>query len=299
MREIKTNLDFGPAAATITLPAHELISHSQHYCVQITQSAKVRNRMTNSEQTPEEVELKQKEESLRQKQDILTERELTLSTLQADLRSFEVEYYLKLGEKYVHIDRLQATLDRLIASRIPQDIFAGTRASESEARARKSANDAESFKERSEKASGTFKPTAELKALYRELAKLLHPDLTLDPNEKVRRNSLMQQVNNAYQTCDLMKLKELWEAEKNNPDNIKGDDIGSSLVRAIRRIAQIEKRIQDLDAELAAIRKTDLFVLFDTVKRAEKNGVSLLDDMSAKLESRVVFLQNQIAQMNQ
>lgn len=254
--------------------------------------------MAGIQQTPEEIELCQKEELLQQKQEILTERELTFFTLEADLHSFEIEYYLKVGDKYVHIDRLQATLDNVLASKIPHDASAKKRAVESNQKAQQSANDAEQFKQRHENKQNKFEPTPELRSSYRELAKLLHPDLTLDPKEKERRHKLMQQINEAYQVGDLQKLKDIYETEKNNPENIKGDDIGSSLVRAIRKIAQIEKRIAELENSLNELRKTDLYILFEAVNKEARKGNDLLEKMSIELESRIAFLQKQIEQAN-
>ncbi len=243
---------------------------------------------------PEELELKQKETLLQQKLNDLTELELSLSTLQADLRSFEVEYYLKVGSKYVELDRLQATLDAVLASKIPSDAKAQKRAAESKAKSEQTSHEAEQFQDVQQNRPDKFQATDELKTLYRELAKLLHPDLTLDPTEKVKRNALMQQINEAYQSCNLKKLRDIWDAEKNNPENIKGDDIGSALVRAIRKIAQAEKRIGEAQEELNQLHKTDLYVLFETVKKEFEKGNDLIEKMSAGLGSQVIFLQNQI-----
>lgn len=254
--------------------------------------------MINKTQTPEEIELAQKENMLQQKQEILTDRELAFSTLQADLHSFEMEYYLKVGEKYVHIDRLQATLDNIIASKAPRDINAKKRAAESNHKAQQSENDAEQYKQLNETKQNKFEATPELKSLYRELAKLLHPDLTLEPKEKQRRHKLMQQINEAYQAGDLKRLNDIWEAERNNPENIKGDDIGSSLVRAIRKIAQIEKRIMELENNIEELCKTDLYLLFGTVQKEFKKGNDWIEQKSEELESRIAFLQSQIDQAN-
>jgi hypothetical protein len=249
-------------------------------------------------QTPEEIELHQKEELLQQKQEILTERELTLSSLQADLHSFEIEYYIKVGEKYVHLDQLQATLDKILASKTPHDVNAKKRTAESDKKAQKSASDFEQFKQLNENKQNKFEATPELKSLYREIAKLLHPDLTLDPGEKQRRHKLMQQINEAYQAGDIKKLNEIWQAEKNNPENIKGDDIGSALVRAIRKIAQVEKRITTIEYDLEQLRKTDLFVLFELVEKEAAKGIDQLKVMAEELETRITFVQNQIERAN-
>lgn len=254
--------------------------------------------MTTVNKSPEELELHQKETWLQQKLDELTELELSLSTLQADLHSFEVEYYLKVGSKYVELDRLQATFDAILASKSPSDTKAQKRAAESRAKSEQTAHDADQFQDIQQNIPEKFQHTDEEKTLYRQLAKLLHPDLTLDLNEKERRHGLMQQINEAYQSGNLKKLQDIWESEKNNPENIKGDDIGSSLVRAIRKIAQAEKRIVALKDEIEQLHKTDLYILFETVRKGIEKGNDLIAKMSADLNSQIIFLQNQIEKVN-
>lgn len=252
--------------------------------------------MIKSKSTPEELELLQKEELLSQKQTTLAEFELSLITTQAKLHSFEVEYFLKVGSKYVEVDQLQADFDKILASKMPQDSNASEKARESSTRAEQSSRDAEEFNVRHNKQESKFEPTPELRSLYRELAKLLHPDLTLDPHEKERRHKLMQQINEAYQHGNLEKLLEIAESERNNPENVKGDDVGASLVRAIRKIAQVEKRISQLESQLDQLRKSDLYVLFEAVQKELENGTDLLERMSNDLDSRILFLRRQIDQ---
>jgi hypothetical protein len=249
--------------------------------------------MKQIHKSPEEVELQQKEELLLRKQDELAELELSLSTLEGQLKSFEVEYYLKVGSKYVQVDQLQATLDKILAAKIPFDVTAQKRAAESQAKAKQSTHDAESF---SDSESDKHRPeaTPELKALYREAAKLFHPDLTLDPGEKERRHHLMQQINEAYQKGDIERLQQIFDAEKNNPDLIKGEDIGSALVRVIRKIAQVDKRIPEIQTAITALQKTDLFHLFEAVEKETKKGIDLLDKLANELLSRIAFLERQI-----
>lgn len=249
--------------------------------------------MKNVRKSPEEIELQQKEELLHQKQDVLAELELTLTTLEGQLKSFEIEYYLKVGSKYVQVDQLQATLDKILAAKIPFDATAQKRAAESQAKAEQSAHDAEGFSH-SESDSHRPEATPELKALYREAAKLFHPDLTLDPDEKERRHHLMQQINEAYQRGDIEKLRQIFDAEKNNPDLIKGDDVGSALVRVIRKIAQANRRISEIESAISTLRSTDLFLLFETVEKEMEKGNDILDNMAKELLSRITFLERQI-----
>lgn len=55
----------------------------------------------------------------------------------------------------------------------------------------------------------SLKSTQSIRAVYRELVALLHPDREPDPQEQQRKTALMQQVNVAYQEQDLLKLLEL------------------------------------------------------------------------------------------
>jgi len=249
-------------------------------------------------QSPEQNEFKQKEALLQEKLNVLTELEFSLSTLRADLRSFEVEYYPKVGSKYVELDRLQATLEAPLPSRVPSDAKAQRRAAESKAKAEQTAHDAEEYQDLKQTAPVKFQARNELKTLYRNPAKLLHPDSTLDPKEKERRHGLLQQINEAYQSGNPKKVQKIWDAERNNPWNIKGDEIGSTLVRAIRKIAQTEKRIADVRGDLDKLHKTDPYILIETVKKDSEKGDDLLEKMSAELDAQIILLQSQIEKIN-
>ena len=250
--------------------------------------------MIETKQTPEEVELQNKEDLLKTKQESLTERELALSTLTGDLRSFEIEYNIKVGAKYSNIDRLQATLDKILLSKSPTSKIFQKKAQESQAKADKSFSNQEEFTNKQTENTKKFEATSELKSLYRELAKLLHPDLVLDPEEKDRRHILMQIINEAYQTNNIEKLLQIYNEEKNNPDLIKGEDIGSSLVRVIRKISQIDSRIAQIEKEISEIHETDLFKLFNTIKNEKIKGIDLLEKLQSDLDSQIVFIQSQI-----
>lgn len=55
----------------------------------------------------------------------------------------------------------------------------------------------------------SLKTTQSVRAVYRDLVTILHPDREPDPHEQQRKTALLQQVNVAYQQQDLLKLLEL------------------------------------------------------------------------------------------
>jgi len=251
--------------------------------------------MSTLELTPEEKEFASKRQILSDKEEQLAEKELEFSTLQAELKSFQIEYFTKVGFKYVELDRLQAVLDKLLASRSPSDDHARKTAYESRQRAEQSSREADAFKSISEKTASKFESSAELKSIYRELAKLVHPDLALDQAEKERRHLLMQQVNEAYQAGDIKKLRDILESEKMSPERVKGDDIGSSLVKIIRKIAQIEKRIEVVKLRIAELWKTEMFLLKEKVKAERAIGKDILEQLAKSLDGKISALKTQIS----
>ena len=255
--------------------------------------------MIDKKQIPEEVELRQKEELLRQKQEMLAERELDLLTLRAELHSFEVEYLIKVGAKYVHIDRLQATLDYILASKSPKDINENKRAAESNAKAQQSEKDAIQFIQLENAKYNKFEATPELQSSYRELIKRVHPVLTLDPHDEQRRHELMEQINDSYQAGDLKRLNDVMKSENINPENNKVDSFSAALIKTIRKIMQIEERLTAIECDLEQLHKTDLFVLFKAVGKKAAKGINQLGVMAAEVESRITFLQNQIGQASE
>jgi hypothetical protein len=250
--------------------------------------------MIHTKQSPEEVELNIKEKLLKTKQESLMDLELELSTITGNLRSFETEYYTKIGTKYAFIDKLQLTLDQILLSKTPSSKIFQRKAQESQLKFDVNYSKQEEFSNAKKDNSLKFEATSELKSLYRELAKLLHPDLVLDPEEKERRHILMQEINEAYQTNNIQKLIEIFEKEKNNPDHIKGEDIGSSLVRIIRKISQVDSRIIQINTQLEEIHKSDIFKLFMTVENEKSKGIDLLEKIQNDLESQITFIQSQI-----
>ena len=131
-------------------------------------------------------------------------------------------------------------------------------------------------------------PAPEVKALYREAAKRIHPDLATDGAEKERRTTLMAALNAAYDAGDADAIQRILDGESSRPEAIVGDDIGAQLMRVIRKIAQVRGRFTELVALNAALRSDPLFVLFDTSREEWEAGGDPLAADEESLRERMM-----------
>lgn len=94
-----------------------------------------------------------------------------------------------------------------------------------------------------------------LHALYRNLAKRLHPDLN---ETTVRREKLWQQTSEAYQTGDLPALETLWLIVENNVElNGEINEINSSHTLAAwqQKKARLLTIVEQINDEIADLRR--------------------------------------------
>ena len=87
----------------------------------------------------------------------------------------------------------------------------------------------------------------ELKQAYRQAAKVIHPDLALSDHERKRRTALMASLNRAYERGDQREIERIVAEFGHDPEAIVGEDTASRIVKAIRRIAQLRRRLAELE----------------------------------------------------
>lgn len=213
---------------------------------------------------PEDEELEKKKTELTGLETELAQRELDLTTLQAELHAFEREYFRVIGIRYTELDRIEDQIAEYMASL---------------------------------EAVKAFKPSQNLKQLYRDVAKLIHPDLATDEKERLRRQELMAQVNQAYENGDEEKIREILQSWENSPESIRGEGVAAELVRTIRKIAQGKQRLNTIFMEIDLLEKTELYQLKSSVNMAEKSGRNLLSEMATQLDEQIVIAQNKLDEL--
>ena len=175
----------------------------------------------------------------------------------------------------------------------PSDYTVSQDADRARKEARRSAHAAASARAEPEKLL-RFKPSERLRTLYRELAKLVHPDLTTDETERASRTRLMAEVNAAYQAGDQARLEAIRRDWTHRPESVEGEDVAARLVRAIRKISQLRDRLAAIDAQISQMEGSDTCKLRTQAEVAENEGGDLLNEMAAELDEDVAARQRQL-----
>lgn len=233
---------------------------------------------------PEERELLNKRAALASLLHELAERELELTTSKAALHSFEQKYLRIVGARFAEADALEAEIAEAL-NRLRPSEAAQQQATDARAQATHSAEMLASMDH-----SVVAPPSDALKSLFRDLAKRIHPDLATDEAERITRTALMADINRAYKEGDERRLRQILSEWETSPDTVMGEGIAAELVRAIRKIHQVEQRLAALASETAALMGSELWELKGRVDAEQLLGRDLLSEMASQLAVHIQLL---------
>lgn len=233
---------------------------------------------------PEERELAHKCKEQERLEAELAECELRLATLRGELKALEARYLSLVGAPYAELDELRAQIAERLAAEEPANERLQRVAREARARANESRTAVPLKEPREHK---PFSPSAELKRMYREAAKRIHPDLTADVDDRARRQQLMADVNRAYQESDEPGIAKILEAYESSPEAVRGDGAGAELVRVIRKLSLMNNRLVEIEAELQTLLNSDLYLLKIQADDAQEQNRDLLAEMADKVRQRI------------
>lgn len=216
--------------------------------------------------SPEEEEyaLKQAELDTLEQQAAAAEKDL--ETMRTGLQVFEEEYLRVVKPCITEMDELRSEADQ-----VEQEIDKALRGTSCTTTAQQ----------------GAHCEPGEMKMLFREVARNIHPDLAASEPERQRRDLAMAEANEAYANGDPEKLRRLLQDWKADPAAVPGDDIGARLIRVIRQIARTRNRMAEIKREVREIRGSDLYFLRLRADRAAHEGRDLLQEMRANLEDQL------------
>ena len=235
-------------------------------------------------QKPEEQELARKLQEQAEIESDLADRELQCASLRAELGAFERQFLHFVGSRYAELDELKAQIAERIAQEQPENANCQVAAQEARAKSNESKSAA------GEKSPGkpkAFQPSQNMKQLYREVARRIHPDLTSDRDDRVKRQQLMADANEAYERGDGEDLARILAEYEHRPEAIVGDDAGAELIRAIRKISRAKNRVAEIETEIQELMRSDLYHLKVRVDQAEQHGHDMLREMTEKVEKQI------------
>lgn len=224
----------------------------------------------------------------------LAERELELATLTAQLSTFQVRYHKVLGARYSRLDDL-----------IGRIATAWVRARDGDRHERH-----EVWAEVPPPADGTrpgngqrvgeasplprFAPSPTAKRLFRKLARQIHPDLAVDPEERERRTRLMVTANLAYERGDTEALKRLLSEWEGGSEVVVGESPSAELLRILRQINQVRARLEVITTELRELEASPMLQLLREVEEADRKGWDLLARMADELDRLIAKAEEEL-----
>ena len=236
--------------------------------------------------TPEEIELEIKQKEVEQLEADLVEKELELATLRAELHRFHHLYMKEVGYLYAILDDIEAQIAEAVARRYPWNKKTIKIAEEAREKAKQSASEF-GQSERKNINQNQFKPSESLKALYKAAARAIHPDLAEDETERQYRNKIMAEINDAYENGDEDKIRTILEEWEDSPERVKGEGMGSELIRAVRKIYLLKKRLDIIDQEIKFLNDSPIAKLKKKVEKAKAQGRDLLNEMASNLKKEI------------
>lgn len=242
-------------------------------------------------ETPEQGELRDKQDLLASVTAELADAELRLASLTEDLKSFEAAYVRRFGPLWAEIDDLKAQLAEAEAALAPADQAKQKTAFEAREQAHESATAAQAALQI---AIRVRKTDDELKQLYRELAKRIHPDLSTSEPDHLRRERLMAEVNDAYSKGEKERLRRILDDLDMSPEAVEGEDIAAELVRTIRRIAQVRRRLEQISKEIADLEQAEIFHLWHVCNDGRAKGKDVLSEMEMSLRYEIRSLNSDV-----
>lgn len=241
-------------------------------------------------QTAEEERLRARIDALRAEVSAMAAE---LAELRATLAAFEARYDARIGVLIVELDRVELEIARvrrkLAAIERERDDAAwrdAESAIERELRAEQERIEAEAAeaggaRERADELPP--EPSVDVKATikdrYRRLARAFHPDLAVDEDERAFNERAMRRINAAMERNDLDALEILAIELPARTESIPGPTPGARIAWSVSEIARLENVLARTTGELAAVRATSTWAMWD---RAARDS-TLLDRLEADL----------------
>jgi hypothetical protein len=223
--------------------------------------------------TEEQRQIANKRVELKELDTRWAELEPELATLRSQMRVFETRYLQVIGARYDELAEIEKEIARLQGLSPDEEPF-----------------DGDSFADDEVGCGQNRFHSDKLKKLYREVARKFHPDLA-DEDVRLHCHQLMVEANRAYESGSHEALEALLEAGKLQDELATGSP---ELIWLTRRVAELKEQIAKADAELTAIKASELYRLRLRVENADGMGVDLFVDLIAQVDRQIRKARNRL-----
>jgi hypothetical protein len=237
------------------------------------------------QQSPDAAALIEMRQRLAAVRAALAGREADIAQLRSQLKAFETRYLHRVGVLYAELDEINARIAEREVDLYDSD-SARRRAHEARQRAQETHDAAFGAGEEPEE----FDPPPNLKSLFRELARRIHPDFAGDEAEQKHFTLLMMRANEAYSRGDAETLQRLLDDRREIGD-VSGESDALTLQRVTRQIQHVERDIAALHREQEALLGSEIGQLFADAEAASREDRDLLTELATGLRERVADAQ--------
>ena len=205
-------------------------------------------------------------------------REQELAGVKADLQALHTKYLEEIGPLYAELIPLDAAVAEA-------EIRAGLRVADEPA--------PETLEARTETFDVGCTPPPNLKQMFRDIARAVHPDRSghhdTDERTKFRRHSLMAEANRAYAERDEDRLRLILRAWELGPALDLSDAGATTPERLKRRAAALAARVVEIETELADLRRSAIARLKIKIDDARAQGWDLFGEMIRQVKREITM----------
>lgn len=229
--------------------------------------------------------------ALEELRDDVAQLELEAETLRTELAAFEVRHRAELSEEQRRFQRIASVVRQLerwaeLLAETPPRERAGRARRVDRQRTQELHRDSGEVNPEEDVPPPAPPSAADLKSLYRQLARRFHPDLARTEEEQVRHAALMARINALYRAGDRAGLEAL-------ADHALGAELPEppvSLEEEVRLLEERRERFSSardgLRLELNALRTCATAELLRRARRAGQDGRYFFDGLRKELRTR-------------
>ena len=228
-------------------------------------------------------------QQVEQAQAELIDAEAELVDRQAEVNAFEFEFEARVGHLLDKLAALETEIEgynELIEAVRNRQIFGNLYLS-AEQQFKRAWERPPDFAPKPPSQPPSPATEAEIKQLYRQLARRFHPDLAANEADRAYRTEKMSAINNAYAARSLTELTALAQESDLPPGSSTPNTEAQMLEALTAELARCRRRLQEVRVALKSLQQRPSVKLGLEVKLARRRGKDLLGELAADLTQKI------------